>query len=105
MNKREEMREKSKQRKLKEIEDFLNDIDVLHKNTDSIVIPSVGIKREIKECFIGYYIAKYPNCLVYGITRYKKDHPFDITYHKDFYKYNIPTKYQAEFEELEKHFI
>lgn len=104
MSKREGMREKSKLRKEKEIEEFLNDVDVLHNNLDSVTIPSIGIKREIKECFIGYYITKYPNMNVYQITRYKKDHPFNITYHKEYYKNDIPEKYREEFSNLEKYF-
>jgi hypothetical protein len=34
----------------------------------------------------------------------KKDHPFTTYYSKEYYKNDIPQKYIAQFEELEKYF-
>lgn len=104
MNRIEEMREKDRIRKAKEIEDFKNNINVLRNNIDNVVIPSMEIMKETEKCYINYYIAKHPNCLSYHISMYKKDYPFSIYYTKEFYKNDIPVKYKKEFEELEKFF-
>lgn len=104
MNKFEEMRIKDKLRKQKEIDDFINDINILHNNIDSVVMPSIGIKKEQENNYIGYHVVKYPNCLTYDVTLYKKEYPFNIYYSKQYYKNDIPKKYKEVFEELEKYF-
>lgn len=105
MGKLEEMRQKNKIRKQKEIDNFLGDIGVLHNNTDNIVLPSVSVKKETREKYINYYIAKYPNRFVYSVSFYKKEYPFDIYYTKEFCKKNIPEKYKETFGEIEKCFF
>lgn len=104
MQGRAERIEKARIKKQQEIEDFLNSVNVLHNNIDSVVIPSVGIIKETEKCYLDYYIAKYPNCLVYKLLMKRKDHPFDIYYSKEFYKRDIPAKYSKVFEELEQYF-
>lgn len=104
MDKREERREKDRIRKQQEIEEFLNDVNILHNNIDSPVMPSISIKKEHDDNYINYHITKYPNCLIYSITMYKKDYPFNIYYSKEFHENNMPTKYIKHFEELKLYF-
>jgi hypothetical protein len=96
--------EKARQRKQQETEEFLNSVNVLRNNTDSVTYPSVSIIKETEKCYINYYVVKYPNCLVYRLSMIKKDHPFTTYYSKEYYKNDIPQKYIAQFEELEKYF-
>jgi len=104
MTRREEMHLKDKQRKENEKQDFLQNIGVLHDNTDGITIPSVEIMVESEQCYISYYISKYPNCFSYHISMYKKDYPFPVYYSKDFRENEIPAKYSKQFKELETYF-
>ena len=98
-------REKSRIKKINEIEAFMNDINILHNNTDSVIIPSISITVESEKSYLDYHISKHPNILVYDITFFKKDYPFTIYYSKSFYKNNIPKKHLKQFEELEEYFI
>jgi hypothetical protein len=104
MTRFEEIRAKDKERKEKEIKDFLSNVNVLHNNIDSVVMPSVEIMKESDKCYISYYVCKYPNCLVYSISMCKKEHPFSTYYSKKFYKNEIPVKYAEQFKKLEAYF-
>lgn len=95
-----EMMEMSRIRKEKEIQDFLGRVNKMHDNSDSVILPSVQILTEEGKCYIEYYLVKYPNLYQLSITRHKKEHPFDIYYSQKFYDYEIPTKYQKQFNEL-----
>jgi len=99
--KRSERIEKARIKRQQETEEFLNSVNVIHKNMS---IPSIGVIKEIEKCYLDYYIVKYPNCLKYKIAMKKKEYPFDIYYSKEFYKENIPAKYKDVFEELEQDF-
>ena len=99
--KRAEGIEKARIKKQQETEEFLNNVNVIHKFPD---IPSIGVIKETEKCYLDYYIVKYPNCLKYKIAMKKKEYPFDIYYSKEFYKENIPAKYKDVFEELEQDF-
>lgn len=104
MTRREEMRIRSKEKKEKEIAEFMADIDFLHDGSNGITIPTVSVKREYAENYIGYSVSKYPNMFKYTLVFYKKDYPFNIYYSKEYYKKDIPKKYINQFEELEVYF-
>ena len=100
---RKEIREEIRLRMQKEEEDFINDINILHNNIDSMM-PSITIKKECENNYTSYHIVKNPSCLVYHIILYKKEYPFNIYYSKEFYKNDIPKKHKEVFGELEKYF-
>lgn len=91
---------KNRKRKQQETEEFLNRVDIIQKFGNDIV----GILKETEKCYLDYQVARYPKCLLYKLSMKKKVHPFDIYYSKEFFKDNIPKKYQKVFEELEKYF-
>lgn len=95
---------KARLRREEEIKKFLENINKLMDNTDNIVTPSVQITKEEDNCYITYYIGKYPNCLKYSVMMQQKDYPFSVYYSKDFLKNDIPTKHKEVFDELEKYF-
>ncbi|MDD4706515.1 MAG: hypothetical protein PHS24_04840, partial [Bacilli bacterium] len=100
---RKEIREEIRLRMQKEKEDFINDINILHNNIDSMM-PSIGIKKEYENNYTSYNITEYPKCLTYDITLYKKVYPFNIYYSKRYFKNDIPKKHKEVFKELEKYF-
>ena len=104
MSRLEEIKKRSLIERQVETNQFLSRVNVLHNNIDCITIPSMSIMKEMNDYYIKYYIAKYPNCLSYSISRYKKDYPFSIYYSKDFFRSDIPDQYKEIFTELEKYF-
>ena len=99
------MIENARIRKEQEIQDFLSKVDKVINNLDSIVYPSIQVIKETEKCYINYYVSKYPNCLVYSMTRRKKEYPFEIYYSKEFYSTDdIGEEHKKVFAELENHF-
>lgn len=104
MNRRDERIEKDRIAKKEAINSFLENVDKLHNNVDSIAYPFVSMMCEEENNYINYYVAKHPNCLVYHVSMYKKDYPFNLYRESEYYKENIPQRHVNRFLELEKYF-